>query len=80
MRLKKPKNWVEQVKTLKIDAEKLPYGTRKSCLMARSAKHLRGKHASSRWHPKSTNGYHRRAFSHQSRIAFGVGKHLSCRE
>src|SRR5436305_11717797 len=30
--------------------------------MARNAKNLRGKHASSNWHPKSTNGYHRRGF------------------
>jgi hypothetical protein len=32
MRLKKPKNWVEQVKTLKIDAEKLPYGKEREAL------------------------------------------------
>jgi hypothetical protein len=32
MRLKKPNNWVEQVKALKIDAEKLPYGKEREAL------------------------------------------------
>jgi hypothetical protein len=32
MRLKKPNNWAEQVKALKIDAEKLPYGKEREAL------------------------------------------------
>ena len=75
MRTKKrsvEQRWQEQAEAFKIDAEKLPCGKEREAL-ERKARQLEMASQINQWVSSP-------AFSHQSRIAFGVGEHLSCRE